>query len=636
VVGPDPQAGNRILADQLIALELSERSAGRWLTTTASALVIASLFSIGAAVIFAVSAGETVTEVLAWIAAVVALGALVLAALGFLSGGLEDRASKRLERFADTGSSDEYIKASIADLSEREDRNAERAQWLRRSAAALLAVVALGAAAGAFDAIDADDSEGSAGAGDEPSGQDDSDDTPRLSDEALAQRFRPILLFDTHEHWRPLDVESFFAERRHRACALKQTGDCPVLPSAGDVGKLGGGDVLRVNGQPSRKRPDGFAGPDPACQSRTVLDCDSGPTSRLYYHVRHGKELSFIDYWWYLRYNDATGSQWDHQSDWEGVVVAVDERGPTPTFQWVGFAAHEGVWRYLRDALRCDGRPTSGSCGFPGALIRDRVNVYVANGTHAAYPYPCKSDPRIPLCGQNARVKLPVIGSRFSVPETGFDGSREWGANDNDKVLVRFPDAPWVTWEGRWDVGQAVKSPGRQGRYLNPGSWTAGTCPKDLCPTDLPHGYAGPCFKWFGPSTVAVACVPAEAGKTAGADTGSVTVARARVEGDQLIVDAAAPNAASAPGVAQVTGAYIGPDEAIVVEGQAPKTAELYVRTRDGKDVVETHFTDLGLERGGRATARPATRDGALTVSLERPDGTRVLATRPVVLSAPD
>jgi hypothetical protein len=405
-----------------------------------------------------------------------------------------------------------------------------------------------------------------------------------------------------------------------------------VLSSAGDLANLGEKDVLRVNGLASRANPGGFAGPDPVCQSPPVLDCDKGPTSRLYYHVKDGQDLTFIDYWWYLRYNDASpGSKWDHQSDWEGVVVAVDPRGTSPSFQWVGFAAHEGVWRYLRPALRCDGRSNTGSCGAAGGVVRDRVNVYVANGTHAAYPYPCTSKSALPLCHQNARK----FG--FALPETGFDGRRPWGANDEVDALLKFPeDAPWLTWAGRWDVGQAVRSPGRQGRYEAPGSSTNGTCPKDLCPDKRPPGYEGPCFRWFGPSSAAVACVPSVAGKSTATDTGRFTIARAHVEGEQLIVDATAPTAASAPGVAQVTGPYIGPDEAIVVNGPAPDSAELYVRTRDGDDVVEARFTDLGLERGGQAIARPATRDGALTVSLGRPDGSQVLARRPVVLSASD
>jgi hypothetical protein len=637
VVGPDPQAGFRIVADQLIALELSERSAGRWLTTTAAALVIAALWCVGAAVIFAITTGETVAKVFAGIAVGVALAAVGLAVKGFMSGGPEDRASKRLWELAHEGSSKDYLEKAITDLSNREHRNARRAWWLRRSAGALLVVVALGATAGVVDAKDGDDPGGGGGGDNGETAEDDSSKHAGPSDEELARRFRPILLFDSGERWRPLDVEGFFAEGRHRGCLFKQQGECPVLTSAGDLANLGKDDVLRVNGQSSRSHPGRFTGPDPVCQSKPVLDCDKGPTSRFYYHVVRGKELVFIDYWWYLRYNDASpGGRWDHQSDWEGVVVAVDPSGPAPTFQWVGFAAHEGVWRYLRSALRCDGRSTIGSCGVPGGIVRDRVNVYVANGTHAAYPYPCRSNSTLPLCQQN-KTKLPLVGIRFSVPETGFDGRREWGANDDVDALAPFPDAPWVTWAGRWDVGKAVESPGKQDRYEEPGRSDQGTCPKKLCPQELPAGYDGPCFKWFGPSTAAVACVPSEAGKSAEADTGSLTVARAHVEGEQLIVDATAPTAASAPGVAQVIGPYIGPNEVIVVEGQAPKAAELYVRTRDGKDVVEARFTDLGLERGGRAIARPATTsDGALTISVERPDGTEVSATRPVVLSGSD
>lgn len=111
-----------------------------------------------------------------------------------------------------------------------------------------------------------------------------------------------------------------------------------------------------------------------------------------------------------------------------GVVVAVDERAPQ-TFDWIGFAAHEGVWRYFREHLRCEGSQLAGSCGSSrGERFGQRVNVYVARGTHAAYPLPCRArtrlGPRLGACAQNSRIPFRLL-RRFRTPETSFDGEAE-------------------------------------------------------------------------------------------------------------------------------------------------------------------------------------------------------------------
>ena len=43
-------------------------------------------------------------------------------------------------------------------------------------------------------------------------------------DRALALAFRPQLLFDAEERWRPLDVDRFLAEPGHAACPPAAAG----------------------------------------------------------------------------------------------------------------------------------------------------------------------------------------------------------------------------------------------------------------------------------------------------------------------------------------------------------------------------------------------------------------------------
>lgn len=276
----------------------------------------------------------------------------------------------------------------------------------------------------------------------------------RPDDLALATQFRPHLWFDTAELWRPIDVEAFVAEPGHKSCVahVKKCGDLQggVLALTDLVVKL---DL--------RGGADAHAPAIATCatSSRGILDCDMGPgRSPIYAHVTPNPFTGqvAIDYWWFLRY-DAFKHVGDHEGDWEGVTVVLD---PTATHVVeTHFPAHDGVWRYP-DGI---------------ASVRDgRVDVYVARGSHAAYPRTC--------AGGCKRTKGGVEGL---LGEGRYDGRWPWTGNDTCqgcvKLLPTGPDgqpAGWDAWPGRWgkdrlkiphvlDVG-SPQSPGLQKRYRDP------------------------------------------------------------------------------------------------------------------------------------------------------------------------
>jgi hypothetical protein len=441
-------------------------------------------------------------------------------------------------------------------------------------------------------------------------------------DAELARRFRPHLMLDSHELWRPLDVERFLAEGWHRVCR-RPGGPCPAIAGAGDLRSFGrgpGGTVpyLLVDGRtglgarsfPSRDRRCG------------ALECVPG---RIYFHVSHDADFLYLDYWWYFRFNDSPGGdRYDHQSDWEGVVVALDRRDQS-TFAWVGFAAHDSVWRYLRGSLSCDGAAVQGSCGTESGRFGRRVDVFVASGTHAAYPAACRPlDSRVPIpfkhlsCRENERIPQLTV---LHVPEASFDGRRPWDADGDPRGLA--PLGPWAAWPGTWDPAGNVRSPAAQRRYRDPRHATDTACPPDGCSYTPPKGFERACRGWFGLQAVAAAC---DAGLLEAGAHGSALLRLRRGIADfgtGLAPPLETMGGQDVPGVAQLVGAPLAVGETVSLDGIAGPETDLFVRAAAGRRIYDARFSDLGLESGGRATVTWTVSEPGEPpeLLLHRPDG---------------
>lgn len=265
---------------------------------------------------------------------------------------------------------------------------------------------------------------------------------PGLDRERLAYRFQPHLFFDSLERWRPLEINAFLAERGHRACqSLRGPGPCPRFTDPAQLTLAIAHLDLRGTGPGDSAPPD----INTCAKSRPMLlDCDLNHRSAIYSHVQRIAGRIAIDYWWFMRYNTIRFG--NHEGDWEGVTVILDSR--TQQISDVHFAAHSGVWRYRSDLLRyTDGR---------------HVHVYIARGSHAAYPRPCRTTL---ICRQTNRL-----------PETRFNGMYPWVGNDVGVCARRCVhlfghsgNVPaWNAWRGRWGVRNSPPSPAFQGRYSNP------------------------------------------------------------------------------------------------------------------------------------------------------------------------
>jgi hypothetical protein len=195
--------------------------------------------------------------------------------------------------------------------------------------------------------------------------------------------------------------------------------------------------------------------------------------STIYVHAvadRLHRGWTELDYWWYLPDNPADTARsamcgaglvipeitcFDHQSDWEGVTVVVDGGG---AIQAVHYAAHADVVSYTWTQLRAKWH----------ADARGHPQVYIARGTHAAYPLACRDDP----CAGDALLE-----------DNRHDGRVEWRCAH--ACVTAFPQtaggapATWNAFDGLWGSadclagaycsrGDPPASPAQQRRFAAP------------------------------------------------------------------------------------------------------------------------------------------------------------------------
>jgi hypothetical protein len=215
---------------------------------------------------------------------------------------------------------------------------------------------------------------------------------------------------------------------------------------------------------------------------------DDGLPTTIYAHLvpdRSHSGWTDVDYWWYLPDNPANTAQgamcgaglvipeitcFDHQSDWEGVTVVVDEQNKPVA---VHYAAHNHVidvpWSTLQAAMA--GKTLRSYAA--GRDVVDRPLVFVARGTHAAYPLPCRSS----TCNGDSVFE-----------DNRHDGAHAWpeAPCSAEGCVSAFPRAArgtgtanWNAFDGHWGSAvcfakvycarsNAPKAPGRQGRYKRP------------------------------------------------------------------------------------------------------------------------------------------------------------------------
>ncbi|HEU5063663.1 MAG TPA: hypothetical protein VFT79_11010 [Solirubrobacterales bacterium] len=319
------------------------------------------------------------------------------------------------------------------------------------------------------------------------------------ADFALAMAHRPILLFDRAEPvpW-PHSVNALFAEGRVTLCrdqgvAETECGDEP-LKRASELENGGTHMQLRTKSPRELRHlaETALAAPEPETEVPPP-----GAGSTIYVHpvplTRDGRELLYLDYWWYLPDNPVgvgggalCGAGFvipgvtcqNHQSDWEGITVVVDRSEAEPRVRAVHYAQHASVvkygWTQLRERWEGDAKVRQLIAGIDDA--GGRPLAFVAAGTHATYPLPCRG------CQQ---VTHPDLGEAPHRGDFGWVGNQT-EACGRSSCLQMLPTraggeepALWNAYDGPWgerhcfltyycDSGSPPTAPGSQERYEHP------------------------------------------------------------------------------------------------------------------------------------------------------------------------
>jgi len=460
-----------------------------------------------------------------------------------------------------------------------------------------------------------------------------------------ADMFRPYLRFDESEHWRPLHIESFFAEG-HTLC-VELGVDCQPMTNAADLQRApsvnGLLDVTGTGGE------ENYHSPYAECTDQAdedLRDCDVGPRSSIYWHQVGPSPggYTYYDYWFFYRYNDAPDiSASDHEGDWESVSVA-----PAPddrTFDFVSFSNHGDFHSYLRDNLSCDLGAT-GSCGTEASKLGRHVSTFVASGTHANYAQPCSNS-----CFQHGGFP----------PETDHGGEEQWGNNYAPESLVELPaPAPrtldesdeglelawtggprnWTDWPGLWtasdDVirGPAGGNPNRA-HFYSP--WLNACVDGDDCAEDSGGARiaaqsrqqtTSSCETWFGSEVSLLACDPRRLDSSLSemklGRKGSISV---RLGQDRWVAD-------NAPGLAQLLSEPLRVGDSASIRGEGLEGVRVFVRVQDAAGRHYEAGLPIGSAGGGSASIRvlatssSAARDAEPRVLLKQAEGTTTAEVR--------
>lgn len=149
----------------------------------------------------------------------------------------------------------------------------------------------------------------------------------------------------------------------------------------------------------------------------------------VFYTYRRSGSWHKIQYWWFFGYNNTVVPGIDHQGDWEHVTLWVYNGAVRSVY----FAAHEGGTTVQASNLTMMGK---------------RPVVFVALGTHAAYPTP-------------GLQHFPIgLGMSF-VDYTGY--GQRWDTHGNLKPLA---NQPWKDFAGAWgEVGNLSTTTGPLGPW---------------------------------------------------------------------------------------------------------------------------------------------------------------------------
>jgi hypothetical protein len=459
---------------------------------------------------------------------------------------------------------------------------------------------------------------------------------PRIA--SLAYSYRPALMFDSGEHWRPLDADMFLEEGIHQLCVVDERFERPSLPqckpitsattfehgpvdpvtqqeqntygldpaewwSYVDIAAVGGssGDAS------SYKSPYGACYQQPAGSTVVLRDCDGGTSPTIYYdYGQDATGFRYIDYWFFYRYNEIFGD--NHQGDWEGLTTVLNGDSTDPRVAGVIFGQHKELTWELPTALcwstTCESTQPSGS---------GHVTTFPASGSHASYEFMCSDSCPNPIAG---------------LPEGDHDGAASWSLNVDSSCyygvncVKPLPAGAerWTIWPGWWgsDPGSVAgtaaspRSPGTQARFTC--TQTGWDCPerqwsrRRANPTSrVPNPKI--CHNWRGVSVVVLACDPGVLRTTIRRHQ---TARRGRFH-----IEVAGRRSGDTAGLVQVIGLPLHAGETVRFSGTPTARTSLAVQVQLGHRVFEITARRIALHSHTGAV-RLGVKGGKLVIAWSR------------------
>jgi hypothetical protein len=463
-----------------------------------------------------------------------------------------------------------------------------------------------------------------------------------------ANDLRPILRYDSGEHWRPLNIDYFLAEDyegsqvqwHHEICAPTPgcqyvTDESPATNSFSLSGYTGSDAYIDVVGNPhvGIGRENSYYTPGLDCDAPPsgVVDCDTGPRSSIYYRLvdDQANSLRYFDYWVFYRYNNYPLDEWDHEADWEGITLVYDP---------LASPAHVVYAYYAQDA--------GGTWVTSPYLVGSQTVSYVTVGGHGDYPDSC-------------------VNWEFNCPADrgNRDGALMWGRDSgldcNSQCVLPF-DSAWVSWSGGWgsnaddgDYAGPISSPGNQGRYhcvtslfttsgcnTPPFMFTAASsratppllrnvvgrgarrafghrsADQRASQSDASSfGPASQCASWFGSSAPVVLCDQ---------DVLETTLQRHQFSAPRtfdVTLVGAQREVFAIPGLTQVIGRPLPAGASMTVRGHAAHAITLWVRYRDGQSAKEARFDNVLIPAGEAARLDIGRSGRSAVAAIELPSG---------------
>jgi hypothetical protein len=448
----------------------------------------------------------------------------------------------------------------------------------------------------------------------------------------LATDYRPALLLDSTEHYRPITVESLLGERDgsgnpvHKHCDVVPpppplTSPLPVCYAVGSVDDLVAPprnqdasrsflSIWTPNGDPSDENPYSGDATDfrsPTCASDSLLR-DCGDTPGIYYHYGqsvHG--YRFIDYWIFYRYNPFPNPfpipDDNHEGDWEGLTVELDPSPNPPAVTGIVLDQHGHLaWRLPSAFVWCeDGAASQANCDTapvsPSGVAH--AGVFVAEGSHASYENSCTQECFNPV-GDN------IVHEHRHDGQAGWvDNSSSSCADDSARGGCVAGLGAWAAWTGCWggsgtcsdDIipygtsprGPAARQGGRYG--CTEVGWACSETPEGgPVPFSLHKGTKArsqrvtsparlsleeKCSSWTDSELAASACSPTD-----------LRLANERHQlskPGQFALLISGRRTATAPGLVQVVGSPLRVGESIRLRGTTAKDEAITLTCRVGK-----------------------------------------------------